>query len=79
MYTWLVNKRMGKVHEISPDGITYCKVENNGEHTRNRLIEPCATYPSHKRLCWICVKVKKDIEFEATHGRLNREYRAIVN
>lgn len=78
MYSWIESKRKAKVHEIdSQTGITFCKVENNGEHTRSRLTVS-EVFPEGRRGCWCCKEIKRLRLHDATNGRLDTEYRRIM-
>ena len=78
MYTWLINKRKGKVHQIAPDGRTYCQVENNGPDTLKRLSKPADSFPKDRRLCWCCKKIQSDMLYANTHGKMDSEFRSIM-
>lgn len=79
MFRWLESKRKGKVHELDPQtGISYCKVENNGEYTRSRLCAPSPFPPKERKSCWCCKEIKKQRLYDETHGQLDREFTAIM-
>lgn len=77
-YKWLTDKRKGKVHLLREDGKTWCKVEHNSPSTIGRLSEASDAIPKGRRLCWLCSNVKAQEEYEETHGKLDAEFRKIM-
>jgi len=78
MYRWLVRKQKGKIHDLDEQGLTYCKVENNGDHTRRGLSAPSPNPPKDRKHCWCCKQVKRERLHAATIGMLDAEYREIM-
>jgi hypothetical protein len=79
-FRYLMDKRQGKVHICRSDGTTYCRVENNGLYTANRL-SPEMDYkevPPSRRICMVCTVELTQEVYDLTHGMLDKEYQAIM-
>ena len=66
-------KRKNPVHELDENGRTYCQAENS----TNRLTFT-VSLPAGRRECRVCKGVKEEREYQATHGKLDEEFRNIV-
>jgi len=79
-YRYLVGKPKGKIHIVKESWRTYCKVENTSAYTASRLTDPLdyTEIPSNKRICSVCTTLLLQHEHESTNGRLDAEYRAIM-
>jgi hypothetical protein len=72
-YAYIPAKRSGKVHELDESGRTYCQAENST--ARLVLVE---SFPPQRQACWCCKQVKAQRLYEATHGKLDAEFRAVL-
>ena len=72
-YAYIPVKRTGKVHELDASGMTFCQAEKSTP----RLVQVEA-FPAGRIACWCCKQVKEQRQYDETHGRLDAEFRGIV-
>ena len=80
LYSYLSNKKKGRVHIVRANGSTYCRVENNGMYTAQRLTEPMSytNVPGTKRICQVCTNIILEEQYNSTHGAMDQEFKAIL-
>ena len=57
MYRYIPNKKKKKIHEVAPNGRTYCQAENSV-----RKLVDSRDFPKGRRACAMCWKIKRERE-----------------